>query len=566
MRPYLYLAVLLALVLSVSNAQAQPGFHFIDGTPDTLRFFTNSEQSIAIYARNTSDVPLSFWADENHAGGEYGQWTVDDESFIDLVEPGALVKTVITYTPKLDSWWGFAAEKIYLRDTGFAICDSIFILGQLDSNLTNARALKVDTLLDFGKIDLGQSHTAQLLMKNVGSVTLTVDTMMLNGYKYVRQFAIDELPTLPFTLAPNQTKVIELTFTPNGSPELGGNDLMINYHIGKTFQTATVELFGSSGKFAAGSADTLDLGPIPMYAFVGKKVRLRNNLADSVEVYDYDPFSYPNLVVVMDSEGDSMVLGPQEEKEVIIYGLGMGFEGMEQEVQLEFTTHNGPLFHLGFVNVVVKTDDPNEDVGDPTREFPLMSNAVMFIPYGTQIEVFGGEEAEFDESLNFKNIEDHNISVTEVLIGDSTSTGYVRTNFNELPAVLGPSDVFTVNMDSEDTMTAAGWLLIVTDSSDVAKTAAVELPPIVVPTQSVKPVMEQIDVQIKPLGDREFEIASSQLSEARVSIFDVTGRQIEQGKNGMTWKAPSMSQIYLVLVEGKKNGQLVRRLQKLFVK
>jgi hypothetical protein len=383
MRLHLLLLVLFAAFFAVSPADSQaqrPGFYFVN-TPDTLHFFTNSSQTIVIYAKNMSDVPLNYYPDQRHNGGNYGQFEVDDESFIDLTPPGELVKTIITYTPDNDTWYKSAGGMIYLYDTGFVACDSIYFIGVKDTNLATAKALGIDTLLDFGKVDLGQSHTAQLLMKNVSNETLTVDTIMLNGYKYIRQYTIDELPSLPFSLQPNQSKIFELTFTPNGSPQVGGNDLMINYHVGETFQTATVELWGESGKFAAGSADTLDLGPIPMYAFVGKKVRLKNNLADSVEVYDYDPTFYPNLIVVMDSEGDSMVLGPQEEKEVIIYGLGMGIGEMEQEVKLEFTTHNGPLFHLGFVDVIVKTQETQEDLENPNRIFPLMANTTMFIPY-----------------------------------------------------------------------------------------------------------------------------------------------------------------------------------------
>lgn len=557
------IAAIIAIFPSDSSAQ-RPGFYF-ENSPDTLHFFTNSSQSLTVYARNNSDVPLSFWADYQHAGGTYGMFDVEDESFLELTAPNALVKTVITFTPKEGYFDRSAAGKIYLYDTGYVVCDSIYFIGVPDTNRQTARALfAADTLIDFGKVDIGQSHTAQLLLKNKSSETLIVDTMMINGFKFSRQFTIDELPVFPFSMQPNATKIVELTFTPDGSPGYGWNDLMINYHIGETFQTTTVEMIGESGKFAAGSADTLDLGPIPMYAFVGKKVRLKNNLADSVEVYDYDPFSYPNLVVVMDSEGDSMVLGPQEEKEVIIYGLGMGFEGMEQTVKLEFATHNGPLLHLGFVDVIVRTETTEEDIDNPDRIFPLMGNSVIFIPYGTEIEVFGGGTAQFGETLQFENIEDHDILVTEAIQGDSASTGYALTNFASLPATLAPAEVLTVEMDRYDSVQAAGWLLVITDSSDVAKISSVELPPIVAPKQSVAINAAKTDVRITPGGNRSYHLTALDLDKAHFTIFDLSGREVASVENGMTWTAPA-AQAYLILVDGKQNGKPVRKLVKLIV-
>jgi hypothetical protein len=565
MRPSLLLLILFLAAFSLipANSSAQPGFHFVEGTPDTLHFFTNSSQSIAVYAKNTSDVALHFYPDYQHTGGNYGQWDINDETFPDLSAPGAIVKTVITYTPDDDTWFKSTSGKIYLYDTGFVVCDSIYFIGVKDTNREFANALRVDTLLDFGKVDLGRSHSTQLLLKNVSAETLIIDTMMINGFKYVRQYSLTEKPSLPLSLQPNATHVIEVTFTPDGSPAGGWNDLMINYHIGETFQTATIELDGRTGKFAVESADTLDLGPIPMYAFVGKKVRLKNNLSDSVEVYDYYPMNYPNLVVVMDAEGDSMVLGPQEEKEVIIYGLGMGFEGQEQEVALEFTTHNGPLFHLGFVNVIVKTTTTEEDVENPERIFPLMANTTMFIPYGTSIEMFGGGEAQFGEILNFENVEDHNISVTEVLLGDSASTGYVTTS-QSLPATLAATDLLTVNIDVHDTVTASGWLLITTDSSDIVKTKAIDLPPIVAPTKYVDRAAETIDLRIRSLGNKTYNMQTDGIEKSSIKILDIAGRLLGSGKNEMTWTAPT-PQAYLILVEGWKNDTFVRRLEKLFV-
>ena len=564
MRRSILLVLAFLASLSIGSASAQTaGFHFIDAL-DTLYFFTNSSQSIPVYAQNTSDVALNFYADYQHAGGDYGQFEVDDETFLELSPAGSIIKTVITYTPDYEAYWPHAYGKIYLYDTAFAVCDSIFFIGRRDSNRTTAGALKADTLIDFGSVDLGQSHTAQLLLKNTAKSNLIIDTMMINGFRFARQYTIDQLPTFPLVLQPNATRVVEVTFTPDGSPPGGWNDLMINYHIGQTFQTATTEMRGESGKFAAGSADTLDLGPIPMYAFVGKKVRLKNNLSDSVEVYDYDPFSYPNLVVVMDSEGDSMVLGPQEEKEVIIYGLGMGFDGMEQTVKLEFTTHVGPLLHLGFVDVVVKTETTAEDIGNTERLFPLMANTTMFIPYGTEIEVFGGRNAKFGETLQFENIEDHTVSVTEVVQGDSASTGYVKTSFSALPGLLAPAEVFSVEMDLYDSLQAAGWLVIITDSSDIAKTTSVDLPPIVTPKQSVAINSDQIDIKINSLGNRIYQFIASEVEQARFTIFDLNGRQLATAQNGTSWTAPS-AQAYMILVEGKQNGKQVRKLVKLIV-
>jgi hypothetical protein len=559
-----YLLVLLVLTILPSIGQTQ-GFSFID-IGDTVYLHTNSSQDVVIYARNDMSFPWYFYADQRSAGGTYGQIDVNDESFFEAIQPGQLVKTVITYTPFWDKWDIGAQGKIYLYDTSYNVTDSVFIICTRDSNRESAGALKADTLLDFGTVDLGQSHTAQVLFENTSGETLTIDTIMINGFMdMLPQYSIDQLPVLPLVLQPDQSKVIELTFTPDGTPAGGWLELIMNYHIGDIFQTTRVALDGRTGKFAAGSADTLDLGPIPAYAFVGKKVRLKNNLSDSVEVHDYDPFSYFDLVVVMDSEGDSMVLGPHEEKDVIIYGLGMGFPAHESKVQLEFTTHNGPLFHLGFVDVIVRTQDIDEDVTNPDRIFPLGAKSTVFIPYGTEIEDFDGTNINFGETLKFENIAPHNVAVTEIFLGDSLSTGYVLTNFDSTIGVLAPDDVFTVDMDRHDTTIAAGWLVIITDSTDLARTKAIELPPIIAPKLRVESNSEPIDLKITALSDRTFEINSTSVERSIITIVDITGREIARGTNGMRWNAPAVGQAYIISIEGRKNGRAVRAIEKLLV-
>ena len=95
--PMQKLLVLLLFCCAPSLLHAQ-GYYF-EKVPDTLRFSTNSSRSIAIYARNTYNSDQHFYSRFEHTGGKYGEWNVEDESFLTLVPAGELIKTVVTYTP-----------------------------------------------------------------------------------------------------------------------------------------------------------------------------------------------------------------------------------------------------------------------------------------------------------------------------------------------------------------------------------------------------------------------------------------------------------------------------------
>ncbi|HET6511703.1 MAG TPA: hypothetical protein VFH43_05895, partial [Candidatus Kapabacteria bacterium] len=168
------LLVLLLFVCAPSVLHAQ-GFYF-QNVPDTLRFFTNSTQSMAIYARNTSDDAMNFYPDFQHTGGSYGQWEVEDESFLSLTPAGALVKTVITFTPSWESWYFGTSGKIYLYDTGWVPCDSVTLIGMRDTNRASAYALSTIDTIDFGTVDLGYDRTEQFVIRNTFSSPLTVDS------------------------------------------------------------------------------------------------------------------------------------------------------------------------------------------------------------------------------------------------------------------------------------------------------------------------------------------------------------------------------------------------------
>jgi hypothetical protein len=121
-------------------------------------------------------------------------------------------------------------------------------------------------------------------------------------------------------------------------------------------------------------------------------------------------------------------------------------------------------------------------------------------------------------------------------------------------------------MDRNDTMIAAGWLVIITDSTDVARTKAIELPPIIAPKSRVESKQEPVDFKITSLGDRAFEIYSSSVERSIITIVDVTGREIARGTNGMIWNAPAGQQAYIISIEGRKSGRAIRAVEKLLVK
>jgi len=70
------------------------------------------------------------------------------------------------------------------------------------------------TTLAFGIVDVGNSSTLTTTIQNTGTADLNVTALNLSG---TTEFSLVNPPNTPFTLAPNATQVVDVSYTPNAS-------------------------------------------------------------------------------------------------------------------------------------------------------------------------------------------------------------------------------------------------------------------------------------------------------------------------------------------------------------
>jgi hypothetical protein len=124
-----------------------------------------------------------------------------------------------------------------------------------------------------------------------------------------------------------------------------------------------------------------------------------------------------------------------------------------------------------------------------------------------------------------------------------------------------------MSIDRHDSVIASGWLVIITDSSEIVKSKEIILPPIIAPEQSVARGRDMtFDVRIVSKGNLTYSFTAPELQHVTVTVFDLLGKQVANGKSTLEWRAPSSGQIYMVLIEGETSGKRVRRMEKLLVR
>lgn len=226
-RPSPALAALLALTLGAAGACSDNAFVKTDdhggGTEDTVapdivvdppfvdfgEVLPGASASATVHITNAGTDTLAI------AGLSVGSATVSLTRVDPMLEPGATVDTVLTWTP-IDT---------ALSDT-LTVASSDPDAPQVDVPLTGSLPpgdLRVDpAYYDFGTVDVGDSDTVVLTVSNVGVGPITVSDWVYDANDAdLRVLDAGALTTLPATLAPGATTEVLVEYAPSAD---GGDE------------------------------------------------------------------------------------------------------------------------------------------------------------------------------------------------------------------------------------------------------------------------------------------------------------------------------------------------------
>jgi hypothetical protein len=213
--------------ITINTNQVNFGTVAINGYKDT---------TITIISSSSSNKSIDSL---NIIGSDKAYFSVQSAFPITLV-PNVQTSIVIRFNPTLVD-----LQKIYSAALRIKTNDALFPLFQVDLTgkgfQTTASLFVNVSSIDFGKITMNYSKDTVITLKNTGTSSFSVGSIVLLG-KDSLSYSFPETITLPFTLNALETKSVKLRFLPNSTGSKNANVKITT--SGTNPVTATVNLSG----------------------------------------------------------------------------------------------------------------------------------------------------------------------------------------------------------------------------------------------------------------------------------------------------------------------------------